>query len=117
MCPCKPNHPSIDDSRNNHLLLSSSISYNGTTENFRDIFIGRCYNYIEVVQANNQQFDASKYNCVEIFNEFKRINVGRNPCDIKIEDYNKFISLTEEYIPPNSTLFWSGTYTQVRDCK
>ena len=119
LCPCdasSSSSSSMEESYEEIDDLSSFNSLEGTTENFRDIFIGRCYNYIEVVQLDNEQFNASKYNCVEIFNEFKRVNVGRNPCDIKVDDYSRFLSLTNEYIAPNTTLLWSGTFTQAQDC-
>ena len=46
-----------------------------------------------------------------MFNEFEKIIIGKEPCRIKIEDFDKFIELVNHPIPMSKTLFWSGTYS------
>ncbi|KAJ7410569.1 ADP-ribosyl cyclase/cyclic ADP-ribose hydrolase 2 [Willisornis vidua] len=109
----------------------------GTTQNLESIVIGRCYDYIRIVnpavghesdhiEANrlvavwkqNINFDRchilskliqlSEKNCSEIWEAFKSAFINKDPCSILPEDYELFINLSLHAIPANKSLFWEN---------
>jgi hypothetical protein len=89
-------------------------SLTGTTRQLREIFIGRCFYFINVLQKQSCDFDSTKYNCNSIWDTFYNISKKNTQ---KIADYDPLLALTDQVIPVNTSLFWSGTYTQAHQCK
>ena len=87
-----------------------SGTYPGTTPNFKNIFIGRCFYFLNVLHKENCDISLSKLNCSKIWDEFSNVIVNRNPCDITIQDYDKYIELTWHIYDREKSIFWSGTY-------
>ena len=103
--------------RNDSSAYSFISIYNATTNGIKYIFIGRCSYFLNVLHKRNCEIDPSKYDCLEIWNEFHNAIVGKEPCSIKLDDFNKFFSLTNHPIPENKTLFWHGTDSVSHQCK
>lgn len=87
----------------------SCVQSNGTTPNLREIIIGRCHTYFNILR-DDCSLDKTKYDCEHIWQTFRKAVVGREPCDVKIEDYSELVKAVEHSIPYNKSLFWSGTY-------
>ncbi len=89
-----------------------STASNGTTENLKEIVIGRCHEFFKI---NNCNFDKSLFNCEKIWEKFSIPIIGKEPCSIKITDFNDFILEVDHQIPVNKSLFWSGTYALAQE--
>ena len=85
----------------------------GTSLGIKEIFIGRCFYFINIVQKKNCEFHSKKYNCTEIWDLFYSISVKNSK---NISDYNPFLDLVDHIIPENKSLFWSGVKTEAREC-
>lgn len=94
---------------------SCGILSNATTANIDDIVLGRCYYYLNVLNSKDCDIQQSNINCAAIWNEFKSVVLGKDPCDITISSYDRLLQLTSYTIEPNSTMFWSGTYTPAHE--
>jgi hypothetical protein len=81
---------------------------------FREIFLGRCLYYINVIQMANDDFNGSQYDCGAIWQAFYTAATSK-PCTD--DDYNEFLNLTDQMIPPNRSLFFSGTLDAAKACK
>lgn len=88
--------------------------YNASTPGLKEIFVGRCYYFINVAQKGNCDFDKSKYDCNKIWDTFSSITIKNTG---NIEDYEPLFQLTDHPINENGSLFWSGTYNQAHQCK
>ncbi|XP_069712405.1 ADP-ribosyl cyclase/cyclic ADP-ribose hydrolase 2-like [Phaenicophaeus curvirostris] len=75
----------------------------GTTPNLESIVLGRCYEYIRIVNPA-----VGEKNCSELWEAFKSAFISKDPCSILPEDYERFISLSLHTIPPNKSLFWEN---------
>ncbi|KFV62891.1 ADP-ribosyl cyclase 2, partial [Dryobates pubescens] len=75
----------------------------GTTPNLESIVIGRCYDYIRIVNPA-----VGEKNCSEIWEAFKNAFIHKDPCSILPKDYELFINLSFHTIPPNKSLFWEN---------
>lgn len=89
--------------------------YNGTTPNLQQIVIGRCHYFLNTVHKGDCNFNPVNYNCSDIWNKFKKVVIGKDPCDIKIDEFSDYLSAVDHKIPNNSSLFWSGTYTEAHE--
>ncbi|XP_061095084.1 ADP-ribosyl cyclase/cyclic ADP-ribose hydrolase 2-like [Conger conger] len=76
----------------------------GTTADLQEVIIGRCYNYIRVVNPT-----IGEKNCTAIWRAFRDAFIYRDPCSVTPADYQTFISLSYHSIPPNKALFWEKT--------
>ncbi|XP_036377761.1 ADP-ribosyl cyclase/cyclic ADP-ribose hydrolase 2-like [Megalops cyprinoides] len=76
----------------------------GTTPNLEEVIVGRCYNYIRVVNPS-----IGERNCTAIWNAFREAFIYRNACSVLPSDYQTFISLASHQVPPNKALFWEKT--------
>lgn len=85
--------------------------YNGTTPYIEEILIGRCHYFLNTIHKGECNFNPENYNCTEIWNTFKNIVVGKDPCDIKIDEFDGLLNALDHDIKTNTSLFWSGTYT------
>jgi hypothetical protein len=100
-----------------HISCYCSSTYNATTTNLREIFIGRCYYFLNVLHKQTCYIDARNYNCENIWNSFSSAVISKNPCDVKTVDFNTFLNLTYHEIPENRSLFWSGSFSYKSECK
>ncbi|XP_054679937.1 ADP-ribosyl cyclase/cyclic ADP-ribose hydrolase 2 isoform X2 [Grus americana] len=75
----------------------------GTTQNLEAIVIGRCYEYITILNPS-----VGEKNCSEIWEAFKNAFINKDPCSILPKDYELFINLSLHTIPPNKSLFWEN---------
>ena len=99
-------------------IVSDCEPYNGTTGNLREIVIGRCYDFLNTMHKDIKcQEITNKYDCIDIWNKFNIATIGKDPCDIKMEDYNDFFRATDHLIKANSSLFWSGTNILAHESK
>ncbi|PKU36079.1 adp-ribosyl cyclase cyclic adp-ribose hydrolase 2 [Limosa lapponica baueri] len=75
----------------------------GTTRNLENIAIGRCYDYIRIVNPA-----VGEKNCSGMWEAFKNAFINKDPCSILPKDYELFINLSLHTIPPNKSLFWEN---------
>jgi hypothetical protein len=94
--------------RQNLKTASSKITH-GTTKNIHQIFLGRCYNFLNEHQNSKIEIYASNYNCNTIWKSFLNAVANKNPCNIKIDDFQEFLRLVNHKIPQGISTFWSGT--------
>lgn len=93
----------------------TSKNLDGTTRNLREIFIGRCYEFFHGTHQDKCNINPNRYDCNEIWYKFKEIVIGKDPCEIKMDDFNSFLKSVDHPIKTNSALFWSGTYTPAHE--
>ncbi|KAJ8397482.1 hypothetical protein AAFF_G00437580 [Aldrovandia affinis] len=65
----------------------------GTTSNLKEIVIGRCYNYVTLVNPS------SRYDCEEIWREFEEAVLRRAPCDVAVRDYRRMFRAAPQSLP------------------
>ncbi|XP_072921075.1 ADP-ribosyl cyclase/cyclic ADP-ribose hydrolase 2-like isoform X1 [Hemitrygon akajei] len=75
-----------------------------TVHNLKEIIIGKCYNYIRVINPT-----VGEKNCTAIWEAFQNAFVYKDPCNISPTNYETFIKLAFHKIPRNETLFWENT--------
>uniref|UniRef100_A0A8D3BBD0 ADP-ribosyl cyclase/cyclic ADP-ribose hydrolase n=1 Tax=Scophthalmus maximus TaxID=52904 RepID=A0A8D3BBD0_SCOMX len=75
----------------------------GTTPNIKHIVVGRCYNYISLVNPS------SRYDCEEIWRLFEEAVVHQASCNVKVEDYHQMFIAMPHTWPCDRFLFWSKT--------
>jgi hypothetical protein len=90
---------------------------NSSTLNLKEIVLGRCHDFFNTIHKNDCSLDANAYNCTLIWNTFAKIVIGKNPCELKIEDFNEFFKYTDHLISENQSLFWSGAYNPAHESK
>uniref|UniRef100_A0A8B9VI20 ADP-ribosyl cyclase/cyclic ADP-ribose hydrolase n=1 Tax=Anas zonorhyncha TaxID=75864 RepID=A0A8B9VI20_9AVES len=81
----------------------------GTTQNLESIFIGRCYDYIRIVNPA-----VGEKNCLELWEAFRNAFINKHPCNILPKDYELFIKLAFHTIPANKSLFWENNQLLVK---
>ena len=89
----------------------------GTTKNIQDIFIGRCYNFLNKHQNSHLGIVTSNYNCNTIWSKFFKAIISKKPCNLQVEDFHEFLGLVNHSIPENLSVFWSGTYQLAHECR
>ena len=94
-----------------HSFQQCNTQGNGTTANIGEIFMGRCYYFLNILQSSNCNINPANYNCTTIFASFKTALVGKAPCSVSTSDFDNFLSLVNHPIPADTSLFWSGTST------
>ncbi|KAM4605943.1 ADP-ribosyl cyclase/cyclic ADP-ribose hydrolase 1-like [Polymixia lowei] len=77
----------------------------GTTPNIKHIVMGRCYNYITLVNPS------LRYDCEEIWREFEEAVMPRSSCNVKVKDYHQMFHVMPQAWPCDRFLFWSKTRT------
>ncbi|XP_019131011.2 ADP-ribosyl cyclase/cyclic ADP-ribose hydrolase 1 [Larimichthys crocea] len=77
----------------------------GTTPNIKHIVVGRCYNYITLVNPN------LRYDCENIWRQFEEAVVCQSSCNVTVEDYHQMFYAMPQTWPCNTFLFWSKTRT------
>ncbi|XP_060682871.1 ADP-ribosyl cyclase/cyclic ADP-ribose hydrolase 2-like [Hemiscyllium ocellatum] len=84
--------------------LVKSHHGNGTVRNLEEIIIGRCYNYIRVVNPTVGEKD-----CSAIWETFRNAFAYKEPSNVLPTDYKDFINLARHAIPRDKALFWENT--------
>lgn len=83
---------------------------NGTTPNIREIVIGRCHEFLSLNKIDNCPISQNDFDCEIIWKEFSSVLIGKEPCKIKLSDYNNYLLEVAHPIPRDKSLFWSGTF-------
>ncbi|CAF0813814.1 unnamed protein product [Brachionus calyciflorus] len=81
----------------------------GTTGNFKEIFLGRCFYFLNILHKNNCMIKSANLNCTQIWKEFSNVILNRNPCEIKKEDFDNFLNMTSHFYDTEKAILWSGT--------
>ncbi|XP_010770731.1 ADP-ribosyl cyclase/cyclic ADP-ribose hydrolase 1-like [Notothenia coriiceps] len=77
----------------------------GTTPNIKHIVVGRCFNYITLVNPT------LRLDCEEIWRQFEEAVVRQSSCNVTVEDYNHMFYAMAQTWPCDRFLFWSKTRT------
>ncbi|KAF3836296.1 hypothetical protein F7725_028854 [Dissostichus mawsoni] len=77
----------------------------GTTPNIKHIVVGRCLNYITLVNPS------LRLDCEEIWRQFEEAVVRQSSCNVTVEDYNHMFYAMAQTWPCDKFLFWSKTRT------
>ncbi|XP_068438438.1 ADP-ribosyl cyclase/cyclic ADP-ribose hydrolase 1-like [Clinocottus analis] len=83
-------------------LLGSVRAQPGTTPNIKDIVVGRCYNYISLVNPS------LRLDCENIWRRFEE-SVLRQSSFNETVDYRQMFSAINQTWPSDGFLFWSKT--------
>ncbi|XP_066577070.1 ADP-ribosyl cyclase/cyclic ADP-ribose hydrolase 1 [Amia ocellicauda] len=75
----------------------------GTTPHLKQIIVGRCYNYVTIVNPS------SRLNCEGIWRDFQDAVLKEAPCSVYVENYNRLFRTAHQTLPCNKLLFWSKT--------
>ncbi|TRY91054.1 hypothetical protein DNTS_035776 [Danionella cerebrum] len=73
------------------LYLTSVMAEFGTTSYLKEIVIGRCYDYVILVNPS------TRYNCEEIWQEFENSVIHRSPLDVRLLFWSKTRELLKSY--------------------
>ncbi|XP_072474713.1 ADP-ribosyl cyclase/cyclic ADP-ribose hydrolase 2 [Notamacropus eugenii] len=76
----------------------------GTNPYLENIFLGRCNEYISMVNL-----ELSDKNCSAIWEAFKSV-LHKDPCSVLPSDYDLFINLSRHSIPRDKSLFWENNH-------
>ncbi|XP_068123787.1 ADP-ribosyl cyclase/cyclic ADP-ribose hydrolase 1-like [Hyperolius riggenbachi] len=75
----------------------------GTTQNLKNIIVGRCYHYLSLYPAIGEK------DCNGIWQELSDAVFKKDPCNITEADYQKLAEVAGQTIPCDKTLLWSRT--------
>ncbi|XP_028657627.1 ADP-ribosyl cyclase/cyclic ADP-ribose hydrolase 1 [Erpetoichthys calabaricus] len=78
-------------------------SAEGTSKNLADIIVRRCRVYVQEHESLGSR------DCEEIKNRFLNSVIGKDPCNITMNDYDFFMEAARQNISCNKFLFWSKT--------
>ncbi|XP_063730032.1 ADP-ribosyl cyclase/cyclic ADP-ribose hydrolase 1 isoform X2 [Eleginops maclovinus] len=88
------------------LLCSGPLkAQQGTTPNIKHIVVGRCFNYITLVNSS------LRIDCEEIWRQFEEAVVHQSSCNVTVDDYNHMFYAMPQTWPCDRFLFWSKTRT------
>ncbi|XP_031567079.1 ADP-ribosyl cyclase/cyclic ADP-ribose hydrolase-like isoform X2 [Actinia tenebrosa] len=79
----------------------------GTTRHLREIFLGRCWDFVENKNAN--LVEPENINCDVLLTSFLKAFSYKSPCEVKKEDYRDFFNHFREKQLIDKVLLWSGT--------
>ncbi|CAF0818746.1 unnamed protein product [Brachionus calyciflorus] len=82
---------------------------NGTVDYFKEIFLGQCYYYINVLNRDKCEIINSNFNCTNIWMEFSKVVLNKQPCSISSNDYKNYLDSTSHSYDTDKSIFWSGT--------
>ncbi|XP_031705721.1 ADP-ribosyl cyclase/cyclic ADP-ribose hydrolase 1-like [Anarrhichthys ocellatus] len=74
----------------------------GTTPNIKHIVVGRCYNYITVVNPS------LRFDCEDIWRQFEESVIRQSSFNVTV-DYHQMFHATPQMWPCDRCLFWSKT--------
>ena len=75
--------------------IKSRKPVDGTPLHFKEIFIGRCWQY----QMKIGLKDTEQINCEKVWENFEQAFSFKGPCDVTTKDYLVFLDKIEEDIP------------------
>uniref|UniRef100_A0A8C6UIU1 ADP-ribosyl cyclase/cyclic ADP-ribose hydrolase n=1 Tax=Neogobius melanostomus TaxID=47308 RepID=A0A8C6UIU1_9GOBI len=75
----------------------------GTTPNIKDIVVGRCYNYMTLINPG------TRYECEDIWTHFEDAVFRQPSCNVTVEDYRQMFHSMTQNQPCHRSLFWSKT--------
>jgi len=79
-----------------------------TPKNLKEIFVGRCEEYQEVI--NPAPFITEPKNCTYLYDLFVDAFAYRDPCDVPVERYDAFTSAAEHPMETkDKVMYWSGS--------
>ncbi|XP_064644276.1 ADP-ribosyl cyclase/cyclic ADP-ribose hydrolase-like [Lineus longissimus] len=91
-----------------------STTASGTPRNLREIFIGRCMFYQEVV--NPEAFrNGKEKNCTSLWLKFSQAWVGKDPCQVLPSSYAAFVKEAYHDLRSDKACLWSNLYSFVTD--
>jgi len=79
----------------------------GTSPHLKDIFIGRCWDFID--NKGKYLQNPGKLDCQKLWKAFLKSFAFKDPCDVTLDDYTHFFNMYEEKPLKDKVLFWSGT--------
>ncbi|XP_065670186.1 ADP-ribosyl cyclase/cyclic ADP-ribose hydrolase isoform X4 [Hydra vulgaris] len=94
-------------------LTPKFIESGGTTQNLKEIFIGRCWHYQVLAKENKIDELKTIVNCTKLWNEFYASFAFKNPCDVTKNSYKPFFEMLENPKKIRNAMFWSGSSTLV----
>ncbi|XP_054479359.1 ADP-ribosyl cyclase/cyclic ADP-ribose hydrolase 1-like [Anoplopoma fimbria] len=74
----------------------------GTTPHIKHIVVGRCYDYITLVNPS------LRFDCEEIWRQFEESVVHQSSCNVTL-DYHQMFDAIPQTLPCDRCLFWSKT--------
>lgn len=74
----------------------------GTTPHLQSIFLGRCAEYLALLNPQLQD-----KNCTAIWEAFRTV-LAKPPCSVLPSDYDLFLSLSRHALPRDKSLFWEN---------
>ncbi|KAF3703748.1 ADP-ribosyl cyclase/cyclic ADP-ribose hydrolase 1 [Channa argus] len=77
----------------------------GTTPNIKQIVVGRCYNYITLINPR------LRCDCEAIWRQFEEAVMRQSSCNVTMEDYHDMFNAVPQSWPCDRFLFWSKTRT------
>ncbi|XP_065840546.1 ADP-ribosyl cyclase/cyclic ADP-ribose hydrolase-like [Oscarella lobularis] len=89
------------------VCCAAAIAAKGTTPHIRDIFIGRC-EYFKRFGLDASSF-ASFLDCNSTWNAFFRAFAFKQHCDVELDAFDSFYTITKQKVPTGKSTFWSGT--------
>ena len=95
---------------------SICVPMKGSTPELESVFMGKCNSFVNSQKANcNVQ--SKPWDCVAIWNQFKKTIVNKNPCQVTVESFEQVIRLASHTINSDSMIFWSGTKRLAQESK
>nr|XP_061821206.1 ADP-ribosyl cyclase/cyclic ADP-ribose hydrolase 1-like isoform X2 [Nerophis lumbriciformis] len=91
------------------MCLGPLLAHFGTTPNIKHIVIGRCFNYITLVNPS------VRYDCEEIWQQFEEAVVQQASCGVAVEDYRHMFQAMPQTWACDRFLFWSKTRALIHD--
>ncbi|KAL8588849.1 hypothetical protein ACOMHN_011564 [Nucella lapillus] len=78
----------------------------GTTDHIKDIFIGRCYDYKQILYKS--VLPPVSEDCEGLYKKFTTAFSLMPPCAVTADDYQPFMKAARQTIPKDKAMFWSG---------
>eukprot|EP00794_Sanderia_malayensis_P007253 gene7253-8061_t len=86
------------------LCLASSCANPATTKNLKEIFIGRCHEFFNIISPGT-----TPKNCTLLWETFHAAFAYKSGCHVQPDDYSQFFNYADENKLLNKTLFWEAT--------
>lgn len=80
-------------------------THHGTTPNIKEIVVGRCYNYMTLINPG------IRHDCEDIWRHFEAAVFHQPSCNVTVGDYREMFSAMTHNWPCDRSLFWSKTRT------
>lgn len=84
--------------------IKSAKLVEGTPLHFREIVIGRCWQYQMTIGLKQIE----QINCEKVWDNFAQAFSFKGPCEVTTKDYMEFLDKIEEDVPKDKGLLWSG---------